>query len=319
MSRRRLVGRRPKPMVGMYKGYDGGSAITTWETTNAIGVPLGHEFGDQTQFSFFNTGTNFTNWNTWVGAKAGRRFSYSAPLLTVNDDSGLTIAQKYAKLAASSSNYDSNFTSLGNAFQAKANLQNSIVRLGWEFNGNSRAWAVPPSDATTLANYKTGFNRAAAALKAACPTLLIEWCPNCQLDYTNQSFDNMYPGDTYIDIVGIGLYDYYWRGGSPSHTTVWTWLRDGETGVNGLKHQVQLARSHNKLLGHTEWGLWAVVTGGGTTGEGDSPSFINDLYDWYETHGYLYNVYNNDFGVVDHQLDSYPNAKARYIQKFKVT
>lgn len=208
MIRPRPAGRRKPAILGMYIGWGASATLDTFAAAHGLTIRYAHEFGDHTQWTFFETGTNFTTWNTWVGATAGRRFTYSCPLLTVNDDSGLTIAQKYTNLAAGS--YNSHFTTLGNAFQAQPNLRNSIVRLGWEMNGIGFPWAVPPSDDTTLANYKTGFNQAAAALKAACPTLEIEWCPNTQLNYTQRTFADLYPGNTNVDYIGIGLYDYYW-------------------------------------------------------------------------------------------------------------
>ena len=319
MTARRSFGRSrrrspaaAKPVVGMFRGWNGSANVTAFEDANAITIPLGHEFGDQTQWSYFANGTNFASWDAWVAAKAGRRFSYSCPLLTVNDDSSLTIAQKYAKLAAG--DYDANFTSVGNAFQNRTNLRNAIVRLGWEFNGNTRAWSIPPNDQTTLNNYKTGFNRAAAALKAACPTLEIEWCPNCQLDWTGRTFVDMYPGDTYIDYIGIGLYDYYWPGGSPTQAQREAWLRDN---VNGLQDQVNLATARGKKLCHTEWGLWPTTANGGG---GDRPAFIDFLADWYTQHGYSFHVYNNVNVTAEaggnHLLDNYPNAKARYLARF---
>jgi hypothetical protein len=322
VTRRRGSGNRPKPMLGIYMGWNGSSNIDAFETANNVQIPLGHEFGDQTQWSFFSNGTNFTAWDAWVAARAGRRFSYSCPLLTATDSGNNATSPTAAQLATRHANlasgiYDTHFTSLGNAFQAKANLRNAIVRLGWEFNGNSRAWSVPPNDQTTLDNYKAGFTRACAALKAACPTLKIEWCPNTQLDYTQRTFDDMYPtaADSYIDYIGIGLYDYYWPGGTPTHTTVWNWLKNGQTGVNGLANQVSLARTKNKGLGHIEWGLWK-VNATGTTGEGDSPAFMRDLYDWYEQNGYLYTVYNNVDAEGDHKLDYYPQSKAVYLYRY---
>lgn len=297
------------PITGMYMGWGATADITAYEAANSIDIPYGHEFGDQTQWSWFENGTNFSQWNTWVGAKPGRRFTYSAPLLTAGDDTGLTIHQKYTNLAAGS--YNSHFANLGNAFQSQPNLRNAIVRLGWEFNGNSRAWAVPPNNQTTLNNYKAGFNQAASALKAACPTLEIEWCPNCQLDYTNRVFVDMYPGNTYVDYIGIGLYDYYWPGGNPSQAQREAWLRDS---TNGLADQVALAAANSKRLAHTEWGLWeSSSTGGG----GDRPAFIDFMADWYEQHDYVYHIYNNIEADAEHRLDLYPNAKARYLARFR--
>lgn len=298
-------------MTGMYAGWDGSSDITTFETANSIDIPLGHEFGDQTQWSWFENGTNFANWETWVNAKAGRRFSYSAPLLTVNDDSGLTIAQKYSSLAAGS--YDSHFTNLGNAFQARPALRNAIVRLGWEWNGNTRAWSVPPNNQSILDNFKTGWVRAATTLKTACPTLEIEWCPNCQPDWTARTFADMYPvDDSAIDYIGIGLYDYYWPGGMPTDQQRYNWLVNGDT-YNGLQDQVNLAIAKGKKLAHTEWGLWTTAN---NTGGGDRPAFIDLLANWYETYGYSYHVYNNVEGSGAHTLDNWPNAKARYLTRF---
>lgn len=316
MTRRRTTAssrRRAAPafMLGQYMGWDQSTAITTWENTNGISIPLGHEFGDKTQWSWFDTGTNFANWATWVSAKAGRRFSYSCPLLTSNDDTGLTIPQKYVQLAAGT--YDSHFTSLGNAFQARPALRNAIVRIGWEFNGQAWPWSVPPNDQTTLNNYKTGFNRAAAALKAACPTLEVEWCPNTQMDYTNRLFADMYPGNTYIDYIGIGLYDYYWPGGSPTQAQREAWLRDNP---NGLADQVALATANGKRLAHTEWGLWTAGTAAGSGGGGDRPAFIDFIADWYAAHNYAYSVYNNISATAEHRLDLYPLSKARYLARF---
>lgn len=307
-ARRRLAAAAAPLLVGQFIGWNGSDTLTTWETTNSINIPLGHEFGDNAQWTFFENGTNFATWETWVNAKAGRRFSYSAPLLTANDDTGLTKAQKFAALAAGT--YDVHFTNLGNAFQARPALRNAIVRLGWEFNGNTFPWAVPPNDQAILDNYKAGFNRAAAALKTACPTLEIEWCPNVQLDYTNRTFADMYPGDAYIDYIGIGLYDYYWPGGSPTQAQREAWLRDS---VNGLADQVALATARGKKLAHTEWGLWTTTTQGGG---GDRPAFIDFIADWYAQYNYSYSIYNNVGATGLHKLDDYPLSKARYLARF---
>lgn len=308
-----------RPLTGMYCGWGAVAATNSFETTHGVTIDLSHEFGDQTRWDWFASewGTNFDEWAGWVGQKTGRRFSYSCPLLTVNGDvnmgspDGKTVAQKYVTLAAGG--YNQHFTTLGQAFQSRPALRNAIVRLGWEFNGNSRAWGIPPNDAATLANYKTGFNQAAAALKAACPTLRIEWGPNCQLDWTGRSFDDMWPGGQHIDIIGIGAYDYYWPANSSDDETRWAWLRDGETGVNGLAHQVRMARRHRKHLGHTEWGLWDDTGAANPGGVGDHPWFITRITRWHRIHGYAYQIYNNVVtGEGEHTLTAYPTSLARY-------
>lgn len=312
------------PVTGMYGGWvEGGiSSINSFESTHGVTIGLGHEFGDSSRWDWFENGTGFDQWAQWVNAKPGRRFSYSSPLCTVNGDSdytspdGKTSAQKLATGASGA--YDSHFTNLGQAFQQRPALRNSIVRLGWEMNGENWPWSIPPNNSAAIADYKEAFRRAAAALKAACPTLKIEWCPNCQLDATGVSFDVLYPtaANHLIDVIGIGLYDYYWPGGTPSNTTRWNWLQNGETGVNGLAHQVLLARRYRKALGHTEWGLWDASTSN-PGGAGDNPWFIIRLNRWHRLHGYAYSIYNNIDSVGIHELGQYPNGLAAYVRAVK--
>lgn len=298
-------------ITGMYGGWGQGGAdvISQFETTHGVTIKYGHEFGDRSQWSWFDSGTEFDVWSAWVSAKAGRRFTYSCPL--ISDDTGISsAAQRYAALAAG--NFDSHFTMLGQAFQSYPSLRNAIIRLGWEFNGMNWPWSVPPDDATTLQNYKTGFNRAAAAIKSKCPTVEIEWCPNCQLDYTQRTFSDMYPGDQHVDYIGIGMYAYYWPDDTTDIETKWSWLKDS---TNGLADQVALARQRNKKLAHTEWGLWQTNTAGGW---GDSPEFIRRLTAWHRDNGYSYQVYNNiDTDGNTHLLSAYPNAFAEYVKILK--
>lgn len=309
-------------MLGMYFGFGAGDALTQWADQHQLPITLAHEFGDSRYWSYFETGTNFGSWAGWVAARAGRRFSYSCPLLPGLDDPDLTHPQKYAKLAAG--DYDSHFTLLGQTFAGYPALHDTFVRLGWEFNGAAWPWSVPPDDQTTLNNYKTGFNRAAAALKAACPTLQIEWCPNCQLDYTDRTFADMYPGNTWIDVIGIGAYDYYWPGGAPgwpgtpqTPDDLWRFIRDGARGHNGLRDQVALARANGKQLAHTEWGVWDLDTAF-AFGGGDNPHFIDRIADWHEQHRYLYQVYNNfNPGDSRHFLDDFPETKNRYLLRHR--
>jgi hypothetical protein len=288
-------------MHGMYMGWNGAAAINAWETANNTRVMMAHEFGDNAAFANFTGGTNFTEWSAWVLERPGRQFSYSCPLLT-------TAQNSYASLAAGT--YTSNFTTLGNAFQAAPALRNTIVRLGWEFNGNTFPWQVAPANPTMLANYKTGFNLAAAALKAACPTLKIEWCPNISLDYTNETFAAMYPGTTNIDYHGLGGYNYYLPGGTPSWDTRFNWQR---TTTNGFNDWVAFARSQGKELGHTEWGL---VPTGTLAGGGDDPRWMAAVLAFQRQHGVKYSVYFNSDAAWDASLDAYPNAKRVYLRRF---
>lgn len=298
----------PVTTHGMYIGWDAGNPLNTgtldsYTTTNNLTVRYCHEFGDATQWSFFANGTNFTNWNAWVGAVAGRRFTYSCPLLAAPN------AGDYTGLNAGT--YDAHFTSLGQAFQAQPNLRDAIIRLGWEFNGSTFPWAIPANSTNLqLTSYKNGYNRAAGLIRAQCPTVRFEWCPNLHLDNANRTFADMYPGNTYTDYIGAAVYDYYWPGGSPTPTQRETWIVDD---TNGLQDQWELAQAQNKPVAFTEWGLWPAAN---LSGGGDRPAFVTLMADWMRDHAAAYSIYNNVNATQDHRLNTYPNAKATYLARF---
>jgi len=297
--------------LGMYRGWGNASGIDLFADTHGLEILYGHEFGDNSQWQWFTSGTNFGTWEAWVNARSGRRFTYSAPLLT--GDTPGTQAQRYAALA--DGEYDHHFTQLGQAFQARPALRNAIVRLGWEFNGQTFPWMVPPNDQTTLDNYKVGFARASAALRAACPTLEVEWCPNIQMDYTNRTFADMVPDPSSFDYVGLGQYDYYWPGGNPTPEQRADWLINGQNGENGWQAQVDLANELGKPPAWTEYGLWWTQS---VTGGGDRPAYIHLVADWMQEHGYAYHIYNNVTADGGHDLDDFPNARAAFIERFGI-
>lgn len=307
-----------RPVVGMYYGWGqiGIDKITEFENKYGIEVQLGHDFGDRTRWDWFtNEKMVLDPWAKWVAAKPGRRFSFSMPLLPVNGDVDMnvkdtqTIKQKYEKLASGA--YDSYFAIYGKQFQNRPALRDAIIRLGWEMNGTAWPWSIPPNDPEALEYYKKGFARAVKAMRSECPTLQFEWCPNCQKDYSGYRFEEMYPGDDVVDFVGIGLYDYYWPGGNPSDATRWKFLKDGEYFFNGLADQVALAKSKNKRLAHTEYGLWPTHNSGGG---GDHPWFIRQLAFWWRQNDYAYQIYNNVVTSLDHRLETYPNSLKAYLE-----
>jgi len=292
----------------MYRGWDGGNplgtgSLDTWGTANGATIRMGHEFGDNAQWSYFANGTNFANWNTWVGAGGNRSFGYSCPLIAA------TNPQDYAGLNAGT--YDAHFTSLGAAFQAQPNLRNATIRLGWEFNGNSFPWQLPTNATNAhLDAYKSGFNRAAGLIRAGCSTVKFEWCPNAHMDNANRTFADMYPGNTYVDYIGVAIYDYYWPGGTPTQSQREAWVRDEP---NGLADHWALAQAQSKPVAYTEWGLWPSTN---LSGGGDRPAFITFFANWMRDHQAAYSQYNNVNATTDHRLDLYPNAKATYLSRF---
>ena len=148
----------------------------------------------------------------------------------------------------------------------------SIVRLGWEFNVETMPWR-----GTDAATYIACFRHAATAIRATNPKVLIDWTINAHR--TPKSLCggvsiHCYPGDEYVDIVGIDNYDHYpW---SPTKAafdrTSWR--------AEGLSWLYSFARAHGKPFSVGEWG---VVPGAEAAGR-ENPSYIRWMHEWFAEH-----------------------------------
>ncbi|WP_344931449.1 hypothetical protein, partial [Actinoplanes nipponensis] len=84
--------------------------------------------------------------------------------------------------------------------------------------------------------------------------------------------DVAYPGDEYVDIIGVDTYDSW---------VDWNWaLNDPEQGMNAW---LAFARRHGKKLSFPEWGLYTTTyeDGEAAPGHGDQPGYIQHMYDFF--------------------------------------
>jgi hypothetical protein len=91
-----------------------------------------------------------------------------------------------------------------------------------------------------------------------------------------------YPGNAYVDVVGIDVYDTSWTWyPTPSGVSVekarqsaWSWVLNGD---HGLTFWSSFARQHGKPMSISEWGVtWRADGHGG----GDNPYFIDRMMDF---------------------------------------
>jgi hypothetical protein len=295
-------------VTGIYEGWHdvaGVDAFYSWLGAGYTGEKWAHEFVDH-NFGWGAVGNCLdSGWSNWVNAdNAGRRFSLSLPLLPTSNPGD------FAGLAAGS--YDAYFTQCATALKNGGGTADTVIRLGWEMNGNTFPWAIPPNNPTALSNYKAGFSRIVNAMRAANPSLKIEWEPNAMLDYSGYTLEQMYPGDDVVDYIGATAYDYCnERCTSNTPDGRWqAWVGNG-TNDNGLQHSYTFATSRGKKINQTEWGLWPASRSPG--GGGDNPQYIINMANWLRDHGAAYQIYNN---VADWHLDNYPQAKAEFQRQF---
>ena len=180
----------------------------------------------------------------------------SVPLWPIDGDVG----------TAASGGYNSNWEELGKLIASK--YPNSYVRPGWEFNIQGWPWAANEGNAD---QWIKAVQQAATSLRKAAPTLKIEWNPNAGVGDGLSDATKVYPGDEYVDVVGLDSYDW-----DPGVTDASSW-EEHLNGTGGFNYWMDFARKHGKTFSLPEWGV--VTSDRGNTG-GDNPLFMNYLMDW---------------------------------------
>jgi hypothetical protein len=141
-------------------------------------------------------------------------------------------------------------------------LGNSIIRLGWEFNGNWYVWR-----ATQPAVWAMCWRQIVTSARSTAPGLQWDWNVNRGLSSGLADPRQAYPGNTYVDIVGVDSYDSW-----PAATTAAGW-QSQLNGKQGLNYWLNFAVAHGKPLSVPEWGN---VSSGSSAG-GDSPLYVQDM------------------------------------------
>jgi hypothetical protein len=204
--------------------------------------------------------------------------------------------------------YDEHWHQFG-ANLRKYGRGDAIVRLGWEFNGDWYDWY--PRDVDT---WKQCYRRSVTALRAAAPHVRIDWTMTMHNDEMPAGGDvwSAYPGDDYVDIIGIDYYDEYPPAASQR---LWDQLC---AAPSGLCTVIAQARAHHKRFSVPEWG---VVSGKG--GGGDNPFFIEKMYAMFAANADIlaYEDYwnNSEPDNVRSSLlnpDLNPRSSRRYLQLF---
>jgi len=147
----------------------------------------------------------------------------------------------------------------------------SVVRLGWEMNESTMSWR-----GTSPRTYIDCYRHAAAGIRATDPAVVLDWTINghgTPAGLCGGLSTNCYPGDDYVDIVGIDNYDHYPRSSSKAVFDRTAARPEGLTWLYGF------ARKHGKLFSVGEWGVTA-------TGDGhrENPDFVRWMHSWFAAH-----------------------------------
>jgi len=174
--------------------------------------------------------------------------------------------------------YDEYWKAFGRWLVQK-NRGDSIVRLGWEGNGDYMYWSVTDADLVN-ANWKACWRRCAQAIRSAAPSVLLEWTINGHGSSTyggHHPYDvyahpNVYPGDDVVDVIGIDSYDQY-----PSVRKA-GWEAHCSAGNAGVCNAIAFARQHGKKVAVGEWGIAVRDT---VNGGGDDTEYVQRMFDTF--------------------------------------
>jgi hypothetical protein len=175
--------------------------------------------------------------------------------------------------------FDSYAQQLGTNLVA-AGLENSVIRLGPEMNG---PWEADFIGSTTVEQnmWATCFANEVTALRQATGEhFLIDWNPNAC--YENVPYANYYPGNAYVDIVGLDLYDGVCAAPSSSTTPItWTQLANEPGGLTSFE---AFAKTHGKSMSFPEWGLLQ-------NPNGDDPTYVNGIGSTFVAQDFAFETY----------------------------
>jgi hypothetical protein len=278
-----------KRTAGTWPGTNGLSGVNGDPTLDAAHVEafctargrpckIAHTYTDRTSYSAMTGGTawTFDYFSTFAGA------------LVVSQ--GLVPTGGEGEMAAcAAGEFDKLWRDFG-TLMTESGRGDSIVRLGWEFNESTMPWRG--TDPTV---YIGCFRHAATAIRATNPKVLIDWTINAHhtpKDLCGGVSTNCYPGDAYVDIIGIDNYDHY-----PASATKATFTRVANR-AEGLNWLYAFARSHDKPFSVGEWGVVPATT--------ENPDFITWMHSWFAAHAanLAYEAYftNCDTGGVQSSL-----------------
>lgn len=232
----------------------------------------------------------------------------------------------------------SNFQTLGQRLGARI-LSNgatmasrTIIRLAWEFNGIWYPWRV--LNTTEAQNFATYWSLVVPAMKSQPGASGLRFCWNGVPGYTSYSLATSYPGNAYVDFVGLDLYDSCYLSDTypiPAGATQAdikarrdrAWSDNFSSGHNPMVWWRDFSITQGKPFCLPEWGLMDRSDGHGGK---DNPFFIQQMSDFIHDpqnnvswHAYFnYNNSTANSKIVPYSLDPtlFPESQAVFLRLF---
>jgi Ca2+-binding RTX toxin-like protein len=210
------------------------------------------------------------NWGDFVSSSrwsvdtlwkpTGREVFWSVPLLAGGAD----------LWSASDGDYNHYYKQVAQNLVRYANNPTGdiYVRTGWEMNGSWFQWSAEGKETAFIG----AFRQFVDTFRSVSDRFKFEW--NANEAHGGMDPSKTYPGDKYVDIVGMDFYFHpQWQDWDSAKA--FAHVRDQKYGLQWVEN---FAKSHGKPTAYSEWGA-----------QGDNASgFIKAAHDWFDSHNVVY-------------------------------
>ncbi len=289
-----VLGAAGQPALGVYRtvGEKGTQGVDNFAHWLGVPVRLGHDSMPTNATWDHISGQNLEwllpAWSKWKKAAASRRFVLSVSILAGPWDlSGPKIGtdanREVSHEAGARGEYNHHFKSLAEHL-VQAGLEDSLLRLGWEMNGGWYPWRAAGHEEA----YAGYWRQIVTTMRSApgAQNLRFVFNPNCDPGWCK--IEKAWPGDEFVDYVGIDIYDCSWLPETypiPTNATpqealarqqkVWTELHLHGNNHHRLLYWRDFAKQHHKPLCFPEWGVCGRQVN--DHGGGDNPYFVEQM------------------------------------------
>lgn len=207
--------------------------------------------------------------------------------------------------------YNARWREFGRIIKSRGFDDTTIIRLGWEFNGDWYKWSAYDPSA-----FVSCWRNIVTTVEEQAPRLRWDWTVNRGEGSAVKDAREAYPGDDYVDIVGVDSYDAW-----PGATSQNAWQTQYE-GRFGLKFWADFASAHGKPLSVPEWGVNLGTQFRGHNG-GDNGFYLAKMVEFFRANAsrLAYEAYFNEpdayFKSAVFDPVQNPQASSAYLRAYR--
>lgn len=202
-------------------------------------------------------------WTAWHRANPGSLLVVNVPLAAPNEAATADDQVRILLRQGAAGAYDAVFRTLAERLVSLGS-GDAILVPAWEMNGVTYADRCAPDPEA----WKAYWRRVVTVIRSvAGARFRFDFDPDRGED--DIPWPQCYPGDAYVDIIGMDSYDQ-----APGSS-----FGDYVTQPYGLAAQVAFAAEHHKPVSYPEWGLYRY---------GDDAAFVSAMLAWISTHDTVY-------------------------------